>query len=117
MQLLRELQPHATELLRQPRDAEADRMQAYWAARRLYLEFGATVRPVADPGEMLQRVQKPLMGLLRQSPEFRPACEPLVAMANALRGSDPARAAAVTAALEGLGARCAQVTPATTPAS
>ena len=117
MQLLRELQPHATELLHQPRDAEADRMQAYWAARRLYLEFGATVRPVADPGEMLQRVQKPLMGLLRQSPEFRPACEPLVAMANALRGSDPARAEAVTAALVDLGARCAQATPATTPAS
>ncbi|MGJ7486437.1 fused MFS/spermidine synthase [Variovorax sp. LT2P21] len=117
MQLLGELQPHATELLRQPRDAEADRMQAYWAARRLYLAFGATVRPVADPGEMLQRVQKPLMGLLRQSPEFRPACEPLVAMANALRGSDPARAEAVTAALDGIGARCAQAAPHTAPAS
>lgn len=117
MQLLRELQPHATELLRQPRDAEADRMQAYWAARRLYLAFGATVRPVADPGEMLQRVQKPLMGLLRQSPEFRPACEPLVAMADALRGSDPARAEAVTAALDGIGARCARAARTTAPAS
>jgi spermidine synthase len=117
MQLLRELQPHATELLRRPRDAEADRMQAYWAARRLYLAFGATVRPVADPGEMLQRVQKPLMGLLRQSPEFRPACEPLVAMADALRGSDPARAEAVTAALDGIGARCAHATRTTAPAS
>ncbi|MDM0119399.1 fused MFS/spermidine synthase [Variovorax arabinosiphilus] len=117
MQLLGELQPHATELLRQPRDAEADRMQAYWAARRLYLAFGATVRPVADPGEMLRRVQKPLMGLLRQSPEFRPACEPLVAMANALRGSDPARAEAVTAALDGIGARCAHAARTTAPAS
>ena len=117
MQLLGELQPHATELLRQPRDAEADRMQAYWAARRLYLAFGATVRPVADPGEMLQRVQKPLMGLLRQSPEFRPACEPLVAMANALRGSDPARAEAVIVALDGIGARCAQAARPTAPAS
>lgn len=117
MQLLRELQPHATELLRQPRDAEADRMQAYWAARRLYLAFGATVRPVADPGEMLQRVQKPLMGLLRQSPEFRPACEPLVAMANALRGSDPTRAEAVIAALDGIGAWCAQAARPTAPAS
>lgn len=117
MQLLGELQPHATELLRQPRDAEADRMQAYWAARRLYLAFGATVRPVADPGEMLQRVQKPLMGLLRQSPEFRPACEPLVAMADALRGSDPARAEAITAALDGIGARCAQAARPTAPAS
>jgi spermidine synthase len=117
MQLLGELQPHATELLRQPRDAEADRMQAYWAARRLYLAFGTTVRPVADPGEMLQRVQKPLMGLLRQSPEFRPACEPLVAMAAALRGSDPARAEAVTAALVDLGARCARAARTTAPAS
>lgn len=116
MQLLRELQPHAIELLRQPRDAEADRMQAYWAARRLYLEFGATVRPTADAGEMLQRVQKPLMGLLRQSPEFRPACEPLVAMADALRGSDPARAQAITTALDGMGARCAHAARTTTPA-
>lgn len=116
MQLLRELQPHAIELLRQPRDAEADRMQAYWAARRLYLEFGATVRPTADAGEMLQRVQKPLMGLLRQSPEFRPACEPLVAMADALRGSDPARAQAITTALDGMGARCAHATRTTTAA-
>ncbi|MDP9899125.1 fused MFS/spermidine synthase [Variovorax ginsengisoli] len=106
MQLLRELQPHPIELLRQPHDAEADRMQAYWDARQRYLEFGATVRPVADTGEMLQRVQMPLMGLLRQSPEFRPACEPLAAMANALRGSDPARALAVTTALDALGARC-----------
>lgn len=117
MQLLRELQPRATELLRLPHDAEADRMQAYWAARRLYLEFGATVRPTADAGEMLQRVQKPLMGLLRLSPEFRPACEPLVAMAGALRGSDPARAQAITTALDGMGARCAHAARTTTPAS
>lgn len=116
MQLLRELQPRATELLRLPHAPEADRMQAYWAARRLYLEFGATVRPTADPGEMLQRVQKPLMGLLRQSPEFRPACEPLVAMARALRSSDPARAQAITTALDSLGARCAQAARTTTPA-
>jgi spermidine synthase len=116
LQLLDELQPRATELLRVPHGAEADRMQAYWAARRRYLDFGATVRPVADPGEMLQRVQAPLLGLVRQSPEFRPACEPLVAMARALRDSDPARAQAIATALDGMGATCAHAARTAAPA-
>jgi spermidine synthase len=106
LQLQRELQPRAAELLRTPHDAEADRMQAYWDARRLYLDFGATIRPVADPGEMLQRVQAPFLALLRQSPEFRPACEPLVAMARALRDTNPAHAQAIATALDGTGATC-----------
>ena len=60
----------------------------------------------ADPGQMLQRVQTPLMALLRQSPEFRPACEPLVAMAGALRAREPSRAQAIVAELDAVGARC-----------
>jgi spermidine synthase len=116
LQLLAELQPRAAELLRAAKDpqgpqgqqAESDaaRMQAYWDARRSYLEFGATVRPVADAGEMLRRVQAPLLELVRRSPEFRPACEPLAAMAGALRDSDPARAQAIATALDGMGATC-----------
>jgi spermidine synthase len=123
LQLVNALQPRANELLGTPRgtqaeadaDADADRMQAYWTARRAYLDFGATVRPVADAGEMLQRVQAPLLDLVRQSPEFRPACEPLVAMANALRHSDPARAQAIAAALDGMGATCARAARIATP--
>jgi spermidine synthase len=91
----------------QQAESDAARMQAYWDARRSYLEFGATVRPVADAGEMLRRVQAPLLELVRRSPEFRPACEPLAAMAGALRSSDPARAQAVATALDGMGATCA----------
>jgi spermidine synthase len=106
--LVQELQPLASELLRDPDDAGAARLQAYWAARQRYLELGATVRLDADPGEMLRRVELPLMALLRQSPEFRPACEPLQAMARALREREPDHAHALLAALDGLGARCAQ---------
>lgn len=116
LQLLDELQPRAAELLRTPQGPEADRMQAYWAARRRYLDFGATVRPAADPGEMLRRVQAPLLDLLRASPEFRPACEPLVAMARALRDSDPQRALAIATALDGMGATCAHASRTTAPA-
>ncbi|MCR6478258.1 fused MFS/spermidine synthase [Variovorax sp. ZS18.2.2] len=116
LQLLDELQPRAAELLRTSRGTEADRMQAYWSARRRYLDFGATVRPVADPGQMLQRVQAPLLDLLRHSPEFRPACEPLVAMARALRDSDPARAQAIATALDGTGATCAHAPRTAAPA-
>jgi spermidine synthase len=106
LQLLGELQPRVTDVLRAPSDADAARMQAYWDVRQRYLAFGATVRPVADPGEMLQRVQAPLMALLRQSPEFRPACEPLVAMASALRVRDPSRAQAIATELDSAGAYC-----------
>jgi spermidine synthase len=116
LQLLDELQPRAAELLRTPQGAEAGRMQGYWDARRRYLDFGATVRPAADPGEMLRRVQAPLLELLRMSPEFRPACEPLVAMARALRDSDPARAQAIATALDGTGATCAHVARTAAPA-
>jgi spermidine synthase len=116
LQLLDELQPRATELLRTSHGTEADRMQAYWAARRRYLDFGATVRPAADPGEMLRRVQAPLLDLLRASPEFRPACEPLVAMARALRDSDPQRAQAIATALDSIGATCAHAPRTTAPA-
>lgn len=117
LDLLQALQPHASELLRAPRGADAERMQAYWDARRGYLQLGATVRPSASPGEMLQLVQAPLMALLRDSPEFRPACEPLVAMAHALRESDPSRARTILADLEQVGARCVAAGPAAAPLS
>jgi spermidine synthase len=104
--LVEELQPLAPDLLRHPDDPAAERLRAYWTARQRYLAFGATVRPDADPGEMLRRVEAPLMALLRESPEFRPACEPLQAMARALRAREPAHAQALTTSLAALGARC-----------
>ena len=104
--LITALEPQAHDVLLRPDDDDAVRLQAYWTARRRYIEFGATVRPDADPGVMLQRVQAPLTALLRMSPEFRPACDPLMAMAQALRPSDPARSRELLATLDALHARC-----------
>lgn len=112
MALLSELRPLARDVLRRPGNDndndDAGRLQAYWAARQRYLEFGTTVRPLADPGEMLRQVQGPLIALLRTSPDFQPACEPLVAMAQALREREQARAQALLATLDDIGARCAR---------
>ena len=48
---------------------------------------------------MLAQVREPLLGVLRISPDFRPAYDPLLRMANALSESDPAAARALLAEL------------------
>ena len=78
-------------------DAEWNRrMSAYWAARNRFIETGSTVRPSADVREMLAQVRKPLLAVLRLSPDFRPAYDPLLKMANALAHIDGAAAMVLT---------------------
>jgi len=50
------------------------------------------VRPSPRVEEMLAQVQEPLLSVLRQSPDFRPAYDPLLAMAQALARSDASAA-------------------------
>jgi spermidine synthase len=73
----------------------ATRLQAYWSARQRFLLAGRDVRPSNDARRMLQQVQGPLLEVLRTSPDFRPAYDPLVAMAQGLARSDPTAAAAL----------------------
>ena len=68
------------------------RLVAYWQARDRYLESGRNVRPTFDVYEMLAQVRDPLLDVLRISPDFRPAYDPLLQMAGALAGSDSASA-------------------------
>jgi spermidine synthase len=68
----------------------APRMVAYWRARNRYLAVGRDVRAVADVRAMVARVRAPLLGVLRISPDFRPAYDPLLNMASALVDVDPA---------------------------
>ncbi|MCY7315397.1 MAG: spermidine synthase [Rubrivivax sp.] len=75
--------------------ADAARLRNYRAARLLYLNAGRGVRPTADVRLMLQQVQAPLLAALQLSPDFRPAYEPLLRMAQALGRTDPAAAAAL----------------------
>jgi spermidine synthase len=51
---------------------------------------------------MLDQVEGPLLRALRTSPDFRPAYEPLLRLAMAVAGSDPARAARLLGELASL---------------
>lgn len=75
------------------------RLSAYWSARDRFIEVGRDVEPTTDVEQMLAQVREGLLGVLRISPDFRPASEPLVRMAGALNESDPAAARALLAEL------------------
>ena len=66
----------------------AARLAAYWSARDRFVESGRAVHPSSNVQEMLAQVREPLLGVLRISPDFRPAYDPLFSMATALARSD-----------------------------
>jgi spermidine synthase len=100
VKLLGELSLEPRELLAEGFDAAwAARLSAYWAARDQYLDVGRHVRLMADVRRMLAQAQAPLLSVLRLSPDFRPAYEPLLRMAAALGRQDPAAARALLAEL------------------
>ena len=77
-------------------DSSADgpwqsRLTGYWAARNRFIDSGRSIRPSANPAAMLDQVEGPLLGVLRTSPDFRPAYDPLLRLAVAVSGADPAR--------------------------
>ena len=71
------------------------RLQAYWDARDRFLAVGMTVRPDSDPRIMLAQVRQPLLDIIRLSPDFTPASDPLLAMAQALAVIDKTAARAL----------------------
>ena len=68
--------------------ALASRLAAYWQARDSFIALGQGMHPSADVRQMLQQVQAPLLAVLRTSPDFRPAYDPLLRMARALVRTD-----------------------------
>jgi spermidine synthase len=99
--LLHEVDASPNELLSTPRPPDFDaRLAAYWTARNRFIEVGRDVRPTADAGRMLAQVREPLLQVLRISPDFRPAYDPLLRMAMALGSSDVVAARALLADLE-----------------
>ncbi len=101
--LLGELRLEPAELV-QADGATEQRLAAYWRARQRYLEIGQTMRPLADPAQMLAQVRAPLLDVLRLSNDFRPAREPLLRMAAQLARNDPALARALLDELGQVGA-------------
>jgi len=81
---------------------ESRRLAAYWAARDRFIALGREVTPVADVRQMLAQVQAPLLQVLRLSPDFRPAYDPLLQMSAALASIDRPGALALLTELERL---------------
>ncbi len=100
LSLLHALEINPDELLAAPRDgAWESRLAAYWSARNRYIEIGRDVRPTADVRAMLAQVRVSLLAVLRISPDFRPAYDPLLKMAGALGAVEPGAACGLLAEL------------------
>ncbi len=80
--------------------AFAARLAGYWKARNLYLAAGRDVHPASDVRRMLAQVREPLLAVLRVSPEFRPAYDPLLQMAMTLMPIDAESARALLVDLQ-----------------
>ncbi len=76
------------------------RLSPYWAARNRFIEVGRDIRPTPDARRMLAQLREPLLSVLRISPDFRPAYDPLMQMARGLVRMDPAAARSVLGELQ-----------------
>ena len=74
---------------REESDAIQSGLQAYWNARKKYLEIGLGVQDNLDPLLILSNYQDQLFQLIQASPEFRPAHDTLNSLATALKVSNP----------------------------
>ncbi|MFM9882642.1 MAG: spermidine synthase, partial [Burkholderiales bacterium] len=101
--LLRELKISPDDIIAVPPDDHwPARLSAYWSARNRFIEAGRDVQPTMDVRRMLAQVREPLLSVLRTSPDFRPAYDPLLRMAVALGRVDAAAARALLAELRDL---------------
>lgn len=99
--LLGELDLQPAELLGETGDF-APRLANYWAARDRYLQIGSAVTSSNDLRHMLRQVREPLLSVLKISPEFRPAYDPLLSMARELARSDAPEARSLLVELASL---------------
>lgn len=101
--LLQELSVNPSELFVSPADSNfLARLSAYWAARNRFIESGRDVHASSRVEEMLAQVREPLLSVLRISPDFRPAYDPLLAMSRALVRTDAGAARALLGELSQL---------------
>jgi spermidine synthase len=95
-ELLNTLAAAPDQIVASPSDTAFERrLAAYWQARDRFIAAGRDVRPTSDANAMLEQVREPLLAALRISPEFRPAYDPLLAMALDVARRDPAAARAL----------------------
>jgi spermidine synthase len=97
--LVRMMSIEPSTIVSAPAPAFLHRLAAYWAARDRFLESGRDVTPSPRVEDMLAQVREPLLSVLRISPDFRPAYDPLLMMAASLARSDAAGARSLLAEL------------------
>ena len=97
LDLLRQVDISPGELIDAADSGWSARLSAYWSARDRFIEVGRDVEPTTDVERMLAQVREGLLGVLRISPDFRPAADPLLRMAAALNERDPGAARALLA--------------------
>jgi spermidine synthase len=98
--LLHELSLEPAQLLTESTSSPSSRrLAAYWMARNRFVESGRDVRPSPRVADLLAQVREPLLSVLRLSPDFRPAYDPLLGMATALARSDASGARVLLAEL------------------
>lgn len=103
--LLQEVAIEPQELLAVSDTARSEwptRLAAYWEARNRFIDAGRNVQPKSDVQAMLAQVREPLLSVLRVSPDFRPAYDPLLRMAAALSRVDLEGARALLSELQQL---------------
>ena len=103
--VLNELSIAPAELLADESHVLSERLAAYWRARDEFIRVGRHVRQTSDVSAMLAQVHEPLLAVLRISPDFSPASEPLVAMASALSQTNPKQARALLNEVTALSSR------------
>ncbi len=87
LQVLGGLAPQAAELPGVSRPL-AGRLEAYWRARRRFIEAGAALPDGIEGRALVDTASPGLLDVVRLSPEFDLAYGPLLSMAEALLGSD-----------------------------
>ena len=91
IELLQQLFIEPQEIVDASDVVSTQRLVAYWAARNRFIELGRHVRPSASAEDMLTQIGEPLLAVLRISPDFRPAYDPLLMIANRLIATDGAK--------------------------
>jgi spermidine synthase len=104
MALLDQLTPlprHILQVADIPEDRNmGERLAAYWRARDKFLRTGVGIRQTENVEDMLAQVEKPLLNIVRESPDFDAAYNPLVTMAQRLHKKNPAAAERLLLELE-----------------
>lgn len=98
--VMQSLTPQLGDAVADTKNADSARLLAYWSARMAYLSFGMQVSPNPDPEVMLTQLREPLLAIVAISADFRPAVQPLLALSQAVKVTNPDLSAQVTADLK-----------------